>query len=169
MAKLLVDQDFPASPEVLWSVFSDREYPGAKYRALGATHFELSRFTATPDEISVDLTRKLPIELSKLPAFARKFIGDEQTMRHETRWRRGPDGAVSATLVITPVGRPVKIGGTARLVARGAGARLSFELDVTSDVPLIGGKIAQLFADQIEAALAADHGFTRAWVLERTR
>ena len=90
--KLTVDQDFPAPPDVLWSVFSDRDYPPAKYRALGATHFEMSKFVATADEISVDLSRRIPVALDKLPSFARKFVGDEQTMRHETRWRRGADG-----------------------------------------------------------------------------
>lgn len=167
MTKLLVEQDFPASPDVLWSVFSDRDYPGAKYRALGATHFELARFSATADEISVELSRRIPIDLARIPGFARKIVGDEQTMRHETRWRRGADGAVTATLVITPVGRPVQIAGTARLVARAGGARLSFDLDVTSDVPLIGGKIAKLFAEQIDAALAADHQFTLGYLAQK--
>jgi hypothetical protein len=35
---------------------------------------------------------------------------------------------------------------------------LSFE--ITSDVPLIGGKLAKLFVDQVDAALKADHAFT---------
>ncbi|MCC6647730.1 MAG: DUF2505 domain-containing protein [Polyangiaceae bacterium] len=164
--RLTVHQEFPAPPDVLWSVFSDREYPGAKYRALGATRFEMPRFTATDDEICVDLSRTIPVDLAKIPGFARKLVGDEQTMRHETRWRRSA-GAITATLVITPVGRPVKIGGTASVSAEGDGARLTFELEVTSDVPLIGGKIAQIFADQVQAALAADHAFTRRYLAEK--
>lgn len=163
--KLSVAQDFPATPDVMWSVFSDRNYPPAKYTALGATHFEMARFSASADEISIDLSRKIPINLDKIPSFARKFIGDEQTMRHETHWRRVSADKVIGRLTITPVGRPVKITGEATLTPRGDGqSRLSIEFDVTSDVPLIGGKIAKVFAEQIEAALGADHAFTLSYL-----
>ena len=159
--KLSVQQPYPATVARMWSVFSDPAYPAAKYRALGALTVDVARFVADAGEISVDLTRKIPVALDKLPGFARKLVGDEQTMRHETRWRRIADDDVRGALTITAVGRPVRIVGEAKLAPRGDGAsELSFTFDITSDVPLIGGKVEKLFFDQVSAALAADHAYT---------
>jgi len=159
--KLAVDQDYPATPDRLWSVFSDPAYPPAKYLALGAKHVEVTRFSASDATIEVELSRRIAVDLEKLPGFARKLIGAEQTMTHHSRWRRIGPTEVRGELTITAVGRPVRIVGTASLVPSGEGAsRLSFAFDITSAVPLLGGKIARLFAEQVEAALKADHGFT---------
>jgi hypothetical protein len=159
--KLHVDQDYPATIDRLWTVFSDPKYPGAKHAALGATHVEMAAFSASPREIAVDLCRRVPVDATKIPGFARKLLGEEQTMRQQTRWLRISPEEVRATLTITPVGRPLRIAGTARLTPlAGASSRLSFEFEVSSDVPLIGAKIAALFAGQMEAALKADHAFT---------
>lgn len=166
--KLVVDQDFPAALDRLWTTFSDPDYPRAKYVALGALDVEIRRFVATDTLIEVELSRRIPVDLQAIPAFARKLLGAEQTMVHETRWRRVGPSEVVAELAITAVGRPVRIGGTARLGAHGDGSRLHFEIDVTSDVPLVGGKVAALFAGQIEAALKADHGFTLGYLEKRT-
>ncbi|MEI8256806.1 MAG: DUF2505 domain-containing protein, partial [Deltaproteobacteria bacterium] len=127
--------------------------------ALGATKVDVTRFEASATNIEVDLTRVVPVDLEKLPAFARPFLSAEQTMRHDTRWiRTGPD--VRARLTITAIGKPVRIVGTARLVARGERSRLSLEFEVTSDVPILGRRIAKLMAETIEAALEADHAYT---------
>jgi hypothetical protein len=166
--KVIVDQDFPATPDRLWAAFSDPDYPRAKYVALGAIDVDVRRFSATETLIEVELSRRIPVDTQKIPAFARKLVGTEQTMVHETRWRRVGPSEVLADLTITAVGRPVRMGGSARLGGRGDGAsRLRFEIDVTSDVPLIGGKVEALFASQVEAALAADHGFTLGYLAAR--
>lgn len=165
--RLAIDQDFPADIDKLWSVFSDPEYPRAKYTALGATFFEQTRFSANERSIEVELSRRFPVDLSKIPSFAHKFVGNEQVMRHITRWSRVSATEVRADLTVVAEGRPVKIAGTARIAPHGQGiTRLSFALDITSDVPLLGGKIEKLFFDQVTAALAADHKFTLGY-LER--
>lgn len=158
--KVTVNQDFPATIDRLWEVFSDKEYPRAKYEALGATYYECAKFVATSELIEVDLTRKFPIDSSKIPAIARKFISAEQTMRHETRWQRISSELVKAELKITPVGRPIKITAAGKITPTSTGSRLVLELDVTCDVPLVGGEIAKFFAKQVEQAMPADHAFT---------
>jgi hypothetical protein len=165
--KLVVVQDFPAPPSRLWEVFSDPSYLGEKYLALGAIHVDVQRFEASASSIEIVLTRRIPVDLARIPSFARSIVGQEQTMEHRTSWRRDPQDEIDGKLIITAVGRPVRIAGTARLLpAREGRSRLTLEFDVTSDVPLIGGKIAKLFAEQVEAALQADHRFTLGY-LER--
>src|SRR5262245_20179044 len=119
--RLAVDQEFPAPPSRLWSVFSSPDYPREKYLALGAKQVELSRFSANEQLIEVTVSRVVPIDVAALPSFAKKFLSGEQTMKQDSRWKRtGPD-IIDGTLVITAVGRPVSVSANAKLRAAGEG------------------------------------------------
>lgn len=159
--KLDIQQDYPAGLDRLWSVFAKPEYPEAKYRSLGATHFQMQRFDASETFIEIELERRAPVASDRIPDWARKFISAEQTVRQHTRWRRTRPGQVTAELNIVPVGLPVSVNGRGGIVERGPDqTRIQLQFEVDCRIPLVGGKIAKLFAEQIEQALAADHAFT---------
>ncbi len=163
--QLTVTQDYPALPAALFAVFGDPAYPPAKYRTLGALSCEVRTHRADDREIHVDLERLVCVDLDALPAIVRKLASAQQTMRHDTRWRRRGDGA-TGELAIEVVGKPVRIEGTADISPHEGGSRVIFRFEISSSVPLVGDKIARVFAGQVEAALARDHEFTRAWLEE---
>jgi hypothetical protein len=154
-------QDFPAGLDRLWAAFGRAEYPRLKYLALGATAVRLHRFSATAQAIDVELERVMPVDPSRLPRWSRAFVGSEQTLRHHTVWRRIGPAQATAELDISPTGLPVRAQGTATIVESGPeSTRMLLTWRVQSRVPVIGGRVERLFADQVRNALEADHAFT---------
>jgi len=154
-------QDFPAGLDQLWAAFGHPEYPRQKYLALGATRVRLHRFEATAQSIEVDLERDVPLIKSRLPAWARKLLGSEQTVRHRTAWRRIGASQIAAELDIAPSGLPVRACGAGTIVELPSGtARMGLAWHIESSLPLMGGKLERLFADQVRDALDDDYRFT---------
>lgn len=153
-------QDYPATLDTLWKVFGNPEYPEKKYRALGATQFRMLRSNVTSENIEIELERVTPVTLDKVPEWARKFVKPEQTMRHHTRWKRS-GAQVQSTLSVVPVGVPVTVEGTGRIQQTGTDTtRVTLNFEVSCKIPLVGGKVAQLFAEQLKIALEADYAYT---------
>jgi hypothetical protein len=154
-------QDFPTGLDRLWAVFGRPEYPERKYKALGATALRLQRFHVTARTIEVELEREVPIDPSRLPAWVRRMVGDRQTLRHRTRWRRVSPTRVTAELDISPTGLPVRARGVGTIVESAPRmTRMTLAWQVSSRVPMMGAKIERLFADQVRTALDDDHAFT---------
>lgn len=159
--KLELSQDYPTSLDQLLATFSNPEYPERKYKSLGATSVKLLKFESSPKLIEVDLERTTPIPADKVPDWARKFIGGEQTLRHQTKWDRSSPTTVDAVLNVIPANLPVKIEGTGKIVQLSAQqTRLTLQFEIRCKVPLIGGKVETLFVEQVRNSLADDHAFT---------
>ncbi|MEV5000954.1 DUF2505 domain-containing protein [Nocardioides sp. LML1-1-1.1] len=95
-----------------------------------------------------------------LPAIAKKIAGDTTRAVVREEWSE----ATSGTIEITAPGKPTKAVGTVRLVAAGPGTTYVQELDVNVKVPLIGGKLETLMADNIDAGLSVEHSVGTAWL-----
>jgi hypothetical protein len=153
--------DYPAGLDRLWAVFGRPEYPREKYLALGATAVRLDRFDADAQTIEVSLERVVPVAEARVPAWARRLLDHEQTLRHHTAWRRVLPRRVDARLEITPVGLPVQAHGTGSIVELSAGtSRMTLSWQVDSSLPMLGGRVERLFAEQVRTALDEDHRFT---------
>lgn len=154
-------QDYPATPETLWTVFGQPDYPHRKYQAQGITAYDVRRFDVAPDSISLDLERTLSVPLQRIPHFAQRFVHPEQTLHYLSHWHRDDGGRCDFDLEIIAVGLPVRITGKGQLRATGAASsRLAIEFDVQVHVPLIGGKIEKMLASFIEKSFQDDHAFT---------
>ena len=154
-------QDFPADLGRLWTVFGRPEYTEQKYRSLGSTALRMLKFAASDELIEVELERKAPVALERLPAWVRVLSGEQQTMRHHSRWERAGPKQINVELDISPVGVPLHahcIGSVVEL-SRSL-SRMTLRFDVNCSVPTIGTKMARLFAEQVKEALRADHAFT---------
>jgi len=160
-------QDFPAGLQRLWTVFGRLDYPLRKYHALGATAVRVRRFHATAQAIDVELERDVAVARSLLPVWTRALIGDEQTLRHHTVWRRTSPTEISAELDISPVGLPVRAHAKGTLVERTHDtSRMVLRWHVES---ILGKIVERVFAKEIRGALAADHAFTLQYLQESDR
>lgn len=154
-------QDYPATPERLWQVFGQPDYPHRKYQAQGITAYQVRHFDASPERISLDLERTLSVPLHRIPSFAQRFVHPEQTLHYVSHWRRDAAGHANFDLEILAPGLPLKIGGKGELRQTGpAESRLSIEFDVHVSVPLLGGRIEKMIAGFIEKSFREDHSFT---------
>lgn len=154
-------QDFPAGMDHLWSTFGQTDYVRRKYRALGAKAVRVRQFKATAQAIDIELERDVYLEPSRLPMWIRALVGPTLTLRHRTAWRRdGPTNA-TATFDISPKGLPLRAQGLASIVELGANlTRMRMNWRVASTAPVIGDIVEHLLAEQVQAALDADHAFT---------
>lgn len=165
--KASFDQDYPASVETLWQVFGNPEYPHKKYRALGISAYEVHRFETTGNRISLDMTRTLSIPPDRIPSLVQKFLHPEQDLRYVSSWNRVTPEHADFVLEIIPKGLPLKVKAAGTLRQTGPNhSTMSLEFDVTANVPLLGGKIESLAAQQIEKSFRSDHAFTLQYLAE---
>lgn len=160
-------QDYPATPERLWQVFGQPDYPHRKYQAQGITAYQVRKFDARPDHISLDVERTLSVPLHRIPHFAQRFVHPEQTLHYLSNWRRNGQGQADFDLEIVAAGLPLHITGKGELRLVGDSAsRLSIEFDVKVSVPLIGSKVEKMVASFIEKSFHDDHAFTLQYLAE---
>lgn len=95
-----------------------------------------------------------------LPSFARKFAGDTTRAVQKEHWS-SPSGG---SLEIETPGKPTGMKGTIALVAAGSGTTEVVELAIKAKVPLIGGKLEGLMADQVRAGMDTEHAVGVAWL-----
>ena len=87
-----------------------------------------------------------------LPAFARTFAGDTTRAIQREEWADARRG----TLDIEAPGKPSEVKGTITLEPDGPATRWIIELDLKIKVPLIGGKLEKLLAEQVTAGIEAE-------------
>jgi len=76
----------------------------------------------------------------ELPGLARKFLGDEYTIRQEEHWA----SENRAELDVTVTGKPGGTKGTPTLTPSGDGTVQTTEAEIKVGIPLLGGKVETL-------------------------
>lgn len=167
--KFSIDQDFPQGLDVLWAVYGEASYLQAKYHALGSVNIRVIESVTDDTDLRVVLERTIPATaINGIPDWARKLISRDYVMRHENRCKRSGPAHAAVDLCITPVGSPVSITAQGSFSEPAAGqSRLALVFDVHCRIPLVGGKVAELFAHKIREALTEDYEFTLGYVMAR--
>ena len=159
--KFNLSHDFPVGMAALWPVYGSPDYLAAKYKALGSSNLRILEAITDEQRIRVVLERTITPDLKGVPDWARRLVVRDYTMRHENHCQRQGDALSRVNLRIIPVGAPVSISAAGSLsdVASGR-SRLALDFDVTCSLPLVGRKVAEIFARKVHEALAEDHDFT---------
>jgi hypothetical protein len=95
-----------------------------------------------------------------IPAFARKFVGDEIVIVQTETWT----SARGADVRLAIPGKPGEAVGTLVLVEDGDTTTETVELAVSVRIPLVGGKIEAMIADMVGHALDAEHEVGVEWL-----
>lgn len=95
-----------------------------------------------------------------LPSFAKKFAGETTRAVQREDWADQSGGS----LAIEAPGKPSDIRGSITLDPAGTGTTEVVSLSVTVKVPLIGGKLEGLLADQIRSGIDVEHEVGRRWL-----
>jgi hypothetical protein len=160
--KFSVTHNYAHPADEVFVALTDFPTIRAKYEALGQSAIELIRRDQNDDGTVTIVTRRVvPLEL---PGFAKRVLSPRQTVIQTDTWS-SPDakGTRTGTFTVDAKGTPVKLGGTLRLARSGA-RKCTNTTDVTIEcrLPLVGGKIADLVADDTRRAV--DHEQT--WLRE---
>ena len=94
----------------------------------------------------------------KLPAIAQKFVKSDQKIEIDQTDRWDRETATGALLIVNQSVKAVSISATMQLREQDGITTNTLSWDVSCDIPLIGGKLAALLAEDIQqkAALNAD-------------
>ena len=143
--------------EVVLRMFTDKSYFLNKYNKVGATDVEVLDCVQTESTFSITTSRHVAVE-APVPVFAKKLVPDRITVIQTDTWNLK---SKPGTLDIQFKGVPVAI--TCAMSLRDQGSECIQDLNFTLkvNVPLIGGKLEQLLADDLRHKFAADAAAAR--------
>jgi hypothetical protein len=151
--------DFPA--DKVFATMTDPDYLRARLRELGGPGSELLEHEADAEHARYRLRQGLS-EKDLPPIVGKVVSGDLAIERTETLNRSGEGYAGNVTVEIK--GAPATASGTMRLTPAEGGSAFEVHTDVTVRVPVFGGKIEEVVADQVRTLLDAETAFTVSWL-----
>lgn len=92
-------------------------------------------------------------QVSGVPGFAKKFVGDSIDVEQLETWNGGTHGKLSLSLP----GKPGSLSGTAVLAETDGRTTETVELTAAASVPFVGGKLENLVLDIFAKALAKEN------------
>ncbi len=154
---LSVNHDFAASPAAVYALLTDRAFLQRRLEATGGTDPVVVSLDVAADGATVVTRQAIPA--SVLPSMVASLIpGDPVTERTEN-WRVDGNG-YQADFGVVIKGAPASLKGTMSLTASGTGSTLKVDGQATVPIPLFGGKIESVVAEQVDALLTKENSYT---------
>jgi Protein of unknown function (DUF2505) len=151
---------FPA--EKVYAAMTDPEYLRARLRELGGPGSELLEHEASPESARYRL--KQGISASDLPAIVGKVMNGDLSIERTETLRRTAPGSYAGDVDVKIANAPASAAGKMSLAGAGDSSDFGVYADVTVKVPLLGGKIEEIVADQVRRLLEAETAFTVQWL-----
>lgn len=144
--------DYTIPCDQLLAIFSRPDFVLAKYQAQGARNIRLLREDRTGTRFSVTVARDVPVQI-EVPSFARSLVPPTITLVQTNSW----DIATrTGYLDIEFKNMPVILGCAMHLEERPTGAHHTLNSDIKVNVPLIGGKLEKLLAEDLQMKFKSD-------------
>ena len=165
--RLTIRYDYPAGPEQVYAMLVDPEFLRAKAASSGDTDVVVVESGPAAGGHRFVSRRTVALDV---PAFAKKLINPKNVLTQTDVWADpAADGSRTGTWQVDAKGVPVAMSGTMTLrPAPGGGTAAEIDGEVSSSVPLVGGKVAAYVAKEAEADLDRDHEFAVRWLKERS-
>ncbi|MGI9003255.1 MAG: DUF2505 domain-containing protein [Pseudonocardia sp.] len=152
---------FPA--DEVYATMVDPEYLRARLSAMGGPGADLLEHTA--DEQGARYRLKHGVSARNLPPIATSMVRGDLVIERTESLTRDASGQYSGKVAVAIRGMPASAVGRMRLADQdGSGSEFAVRANVTVKVPLIGGKIEDVVADQVRNLLAAEMAFTLQWI-----
>jgi hypothetical protein len=151
---------FPA--EKVFATMTDPEYLRARLHELGGPGSQLLEHEAAPEAARYRL--KQGLSESDLPPIVGKVMNGDLSIERTETLRRTEPGRYAGDVDVRIVNAPASAMGTMTLADADDGSEFGVHADVTVRVPLLGGKIEEIVAEQVRRLLAAETAFTVRWL-----
>jgi hypothetical protein len=143
---------YPQPVDVVMKMFTDPAYFAAKYKALEVSDYAVTKHVAG-DDFSFKYRFRASGE-TQVPEFAKKLVGDAIRVTQVDAWKV-PQRVGTIDIEIT--GAPASVHADMKLEAAGAKACvLKLDWQVKCGIPLLGGKIEKIIAEDVQRRTAAD-------------
>ncbi|MGW6935144.1 DUF2505 domain-containing protein [Lentzea sp. NPDC054927] len=150
----------PHSAEKVFGAMVDETYLRDRLAAIGGTNAELVTFTSVDGKTSYQLKQGVPAE--HLPSVAKSLLGGDLVIQRVENWAAG-----AGTVEVTLVGVPGRLDGSFTVTDNGSGSKLTLAGEVKVSIPLVGGKLEKVIAEQVAVLLDKESEFTSEWLANR--
>lgn len=148
---------FSKPAATVMKMFSDRAYFERKYKELAVNNLEVLECEKSGSKFRIKCRFKVKND-APLPDFAKKFMAEQNTVTQQDTW---DTGSMTGRLEIEIKGVPVKVSADMVLKNDGAGAANHLKWNVSCGIPLIGGKLESVLAEDIRFKAKNDIAVTR--------
>ena len=149
----------PHPAEKVYAAMVDRDLLEQQLRHLGGPGAGVTEYETTADGVRYTLRHGIPAE--HLPSVVTSFVpGGNLKIDRTEQWRAGDAGVYDGTGTVQVVGTPATARSVMRIADVEGGSEVRIRAEVTVKVPLVGAKIEEAVAGQIEQLLEAETQFT---------
>jgi hypothetical protein len=159
------------SAQRVFEALSDRAYLEARQAELGGKGAALLKFDtggSPPDQ--AEYTVRQGVGREDLPAAIQKVLSGDLVIERTENWRKTADGRYEGTIDANVVGAPGRITGTMRLfdlddIGGGrAGSEFALDGEAQVKIPLVGGKVEAVIAEQVQKLVGKETQFALDWL-----
>jgi hypothetical protein len=148
--------------EQLYTVMVDAKYLTARLERLGGPGAALLEHTV--DASGARYRLRHGVDAGSVPPLVRSFVGGDLVIeRTETLAPTAP-GRYTGTVAVAIPGTPASASGTVTVADIPEGSEFVVDAAVTVKVPLVGGKVEAMVAEQVQNLLASEAAFTLDWL-----
>lgn len=140
-----ISHEYATGPEGVAALLRDPEFLKRRCEAAGEKNVEV-KIEELADGLRVVVSRDKEVDL---PSFAKRMFNAQNRIVDDTKWRRQGEQWVGEYEVAIQ-GVPGEVKGRSTLAPSPAGCRYESSFQVTSRIPLVGGKLEGWFADKLE-------------------
>jgi hypothetical protein len=157
-SRLTLRHPYPASPERVREVLTDRQYVQAKLQAVGGPRAELVSWEQDAHGV-VTFVLHQAVPENSMPSFLRSMLPEGLTIRRTETW-----SSVGGSVHAVVDGAPGTIIGVMRFAPDPAGCVLDVELTAEVPLPLVGANVEKIITSNVAALLEKEYQFTLAWL-----
>lgn len=163
--RLQARHDYDAGPDEVFAMLTDEAFLREKLADRGDTAIEVLECGPVPGGFRIVTRRTVALEV---PGFAKRFLRPANRVTQTDAWSDPDgDGSRTGTWRVEASGVPVTMTGTMTLTGGSGRSVEDIDGEVSSPVPLVGGRLATLVGHTAGDNLAAEHAFARRWLAAR--
>lgn len=154
---------YPADLATVGRMLADPDYVATRIQDSGALSQHVDVVRTGEDAFTV--TSRRHVATDEIPAQFRSLVGSTLEIRQVEAWGAQVEDERHGTLVVEIPGVPVRVTGTARLVAQDDGTTVGHLAgDVRASLPLFGSAIEEATAGAVRAVVTAEERTAAAWL-----
>jgi hypothetical protein len=155
---------YTAPANTVYRTLVDRAFLDERLKAVGGKAAEVVDYTGSGDAVAFKLRQG--IDADKLPGAVRAILKGDLVVEREERWQL-EGGTHTGTSRVSMSGVPGEITSKVRVADRGdGGSDVVTAAEARVSIPLIGGKLEGVIAEQVGKLLSTEADFAGKWLAE---
>lgn len=151
---------YATSPDHLAELQGSADFINAKYTALADRKFAIKQQDVGDGTLTLVVERQVD---ANLPDIAKKVLGETNDLVLTENWRKAGDGWKADVKIDSP-GKPMAITGNYELKPSGDGTDWVVNFDIKASVPLVGGKIEKMVAEETKTNFGKEYSFISSYL-----